>query len=344
MPAPIVAPDPMVAADTAANNQLLSDTVGAVGRFGLAAAGAGASVRLLQEVLAANRATKQRKDLNLVSLPSPMKMAATPAPGLNPLGGPLYRDPLAPTEPSRVAGHRANNMAEIPWAWPAVGAAGVVGGLGAYSLLDSLLNARRKRDLKDEVDEAKGEFESALIGGVPGQMKTAALQELSLRYEEAVSDKPTKKAEWLGVGQGIYAGGLLAALGIGGAYGWQQAAKSDPTRVRAELARRRAASRLATEPVEVELAPTEMPAKVAFSVPDLKQVRNAVTTGGSAMSAAAGGALGTAAAGGAIGAAAGGLMAGKGKKGRGALLGLGVGAGAGLGAGLLSQHLARRAK
>lgn len=271
-----ITPNPQLIAETQANNRLLSDTVSSVGRFGLAAAGIGASTRLLQEVLAANRATKQRKNLNLVSIPAGMKMAqaAVPAPApalpgsavadLNPLGRPLYRDPLNPGEQYRALGHRASNFLEVPWAIPAAGAAVAVGGLGAYSLLDNLLNARRKKDLKDEVDDAKGEFESALSGNVPGQMKTASLQELSNRYAAAVSDKPVKKAsDWLGAGQGIYAGGLLAALGIGGMYGWQQAAKSDPTRVRAELARRRAARRLATEPVEVELAPTQMPTKMA---------------------------------------------------------------------------------
>lgn len=340
-----ITPNPQLIAETQANNRLLSDTVSSIGRFGLAAVGVGASTRLLQEVLAANRAAKQRKDLNLVSIPTGMKMAqaAVPAPApalpgsavadLNPLGRPLYRDPLNPGEQYRALGHRASSPLEIPWAWPAAGAAVAVGGLGAYSLLDNLLNARRKKDLKDEVDEAKGEFESALTGSVPGQMKTAALQELSNRYAAAVSDKPVKKADWLGAGQGIYAGGLLAALGIGGMYGWQQAAKSDPTRVRAELARRRAARRLATEPVEVELEPTGTPVKMAAGIfdphlasetPD-ERFNRYLATG--AVSTGLAGVLG-----GGIGSVAGSLSASPGHRGRGAVRGAGIGAGIGAGA------------
>lgn len=247
----------------ATNNQLLSDGLGFSGRLGLVGLGLGGGVRLLQEVMIANRkaeedAVRKRQMLNLVSLPVKTATQSTPAyaSGLNPLGMPLYRDPNNPGATdwfSRLYGHKATSTGGIPWLYPLAGGLAVGGALGGYGVVNSLLNKRRKRDLEEEIDEAKGEFESAMVGG----LKTAALTKLSEVYAAKISGAEKKASDWLGGLQGAYGAALLASLGLGTYYGMQQSQKSDPTRLRVELARRRAARRLAMTPVEVELNPVE---------------------------------------------------------------------------------------
>lgn len=91
------------------------------------------------------------------------------SPAANLLG--LTKDPADATPTTTgewLAGHGANpnsslGKAQLPWYLPAVGLGAVGAGLAGYKGMDWLLNKKRKMDLNAELDDAKAEYQQALL-------------------------------------------------------------------------------------------------------------------------------------------------------------------------------------
>lgn len=75
---------------------------------------------------------------------------------------------------SFIQGDQATTAAGIPWAIPAGLAAGLGGLYGGWKLTDKILDARRKAELKGELDSAQTEYEQALMDEYKHQGKTAS--------------------------------------------------------------------------------------------------------------------------------------------------------------------------
>jgi hypothetical protein len=93
-------------------------------------------------------------------------------------------------------GDYANSYAEIPWAIPAATAAGVGGLAGGWSMLDGILDQRRKGRLDTDLEKARSDFDQALLAQYD-KPKTAAAElanELDKLYDNAVAASKTEKA------------------------------------------------------------------------------------------------------------------------------------------------------
>jgi hypothetical protein len=212
---------------------------------------------------------------------------------LHPIGSMLgmYKNPFNPEDGGWLAGHGASPTSELgktqmPWYIPAVGAATVGGSIGGYKIMDWILNKKRKADLKGELDDAKREYQEALVDmydpkqislvkrGSAASLLARDLHELATLMtklgEETWTDTigkrvdglfPTFKAQQTASSVGGSALGLYAALAGGLALGSgylanQYFSKTDPNKVLADLVKKRSRERWATRTPEIFAVPT----------------------------------------------------------------------------------------
>ncbi len=129
-------------------------------------------------------------------------------------------------------GDYAKNPSGIPWMIPAtvIGGAGSI--YGGWKLMDSVLDARRKKELRDDVESAKSDFHQALLSEfdrparVPKLASDRSLgEDLEKLYENVKSAGfLDNAAHAAGVGTGVY-GTIAGFSGLATAIGAYQATK-----------------------------------------------------------------------------------------------------------------------
>jgi len=313
-----------------ARNEMISDGIGDVGRALLLAGALGIGVRGLQgagtmfgrgnpqlladqspallevphPVFASNTDAgirkKKKDEMVQGAMGTQIKAAGDPSvPSLHPVGSMLgmYKDPFNLGEGGWLSGHGASPTSDLgktqmPWYIPAVGA-GAVGGLaGGYKLMDWVLNKKRKSDLKGELDDAKREYQEALVDmydpqkikllkrGSAAEALARDLHELAtlmtkqgngpLNPSDTWTEAAEKRLDGLlpstnlkqtgssaaGTGLGLYAA-LAGGLALGSGYlAHQYFSKTDPNKVLADVVKKRERERWATRPPEIFAVPT----------------------------------------------------------------------------------------
>lgn len=197
------------AVQEATSQQLRHQALGNLGTLAVVGAGVGAGSRGL---------------LGLLQLAH--RNSRKPEPTIPP---PLAIDlPLAEQEEEKVGGvsdfmrgDYAQSIAGIPWAIPAHVAAGAGGLAGGWTLMDYLLDKRRKGELQSELDKAKGDYEVALSNGMKTAEEGSLAADLDKLYD-AVEKRSSSFADMAGQATGMY--GLYAGTsGLAGAlmaYQW----------------------------------------------------------------------------------------------------------------------------
>lgn len=312
-----------------ARNEMISDGLGDVGRALLLAGAVGVGLRGIQgagsmfgrgkPALLADQSPallevphpvferpedagiRKRKKQEEIrgALGTQVKAAADDVPKLNPVGSLLgmYKDPFNPGDGGWLSGHGASPTSDLgktqmPWYIPAVGA-GAVGGLaGGYKLMDWIMNKKRKADLKGELDDAKREYQEALVDmydpqkirllkrGSAAEALARDLHELAtlmtksadgpMNPSDTWTDAAAKRLDGLlpstnlrqtgssvaGTGLGLYAA-LAGGLALGSGYlAHQYFSKTDPNKVLADVVKKRERERWATRPPEIFAVPT----------------------------------------------------------------------------------------
>jgi len=223
-------------------------------------------------------------------------------PKLNPIGSMLgmYKDPFNPGEGglgSWLSGHGASPTSDLgktqmPWYVPAVGASAVGGLAGGYKLMDWVMNRKRKADLKGELDDAKREYQEALVDmydpqkikllkrGSAAEALARDLHELATLMTKTANPQKNPSDTWTdaaakrldglipttklrqtgssvaGTGLGLYAA-LAGGLALGSGYlAHQYFSKTDPNKVLADVVKKRERERWATRPPEIFAVPT----------------------------------------------------------------------------------------
>lgn len=251
-------------------NQLKTDAFGDVRNMGLAALGAGVAGRGLMgliQTIRSNRAKKTRSGPAYLPLPFPAKAA------------------------NFLEGDNAASKAGIPWYGPAM----LLGGLGGLGLgwkgMDAVLNKRRERAIKGEMETAKQEFHDALLSQYDEPVKMhpqllskkaedantmtkvgAALDELFDTVQTEINKQETrftKKAfdfeNLAGAatgGYGMYAGlsGLLA-----GAVTYNKMQKRSRRAILDKALQRRQRRKFMQSPSEIYAVPEAVPAPAAVA-------------------------------------------------------------------------------
>lgn len=324
-----------------ARNEMISDGIGDVGRALLLAGAVGIGLRGIQgagsmfgrgkPTLLADQSPallevphpvferpedagiRKRKRQQEIrgALGTRVKAAEGDVPKLHPVGSLLgmYKDPFNPGDGGWFAGHGASPTSDLgktqmPWYMPAVGA-GVVGGtLGGYKLMDWLLNRKRKADLKGELDDAKKEYQEALVDmydparikllkrGSAAEALARDLHELATLMTKAANPQMNPSETWTdaaakrldglipttnlrqgansaaGAGLGAYLA-LAGGLALGSGYlAHQYFSKTDPNKVLADVVKKRERERWATRPPEIFAVPT--PVSVSGDEVDIK--------------------------------------------------------------------------
>jgi hypothetical protein len=156
-----------------------------------------------------------------------------------------------------LSGWGAQSPADMPWVYPA-GAAAVGAGLyGGYKLTDWLLDKTRKREIDSELEQARKEYQEAMLGQYAGQ-KTAAVDPIDQLFEkQAILGKA------LGLGLlGMGAVGLASGLG---SYSW--ARKHSRSKALEEAIRRRQEALFAQAPRPIMAIPVPQQVGQPFVMP-----------------------------------------------------------------------------
>ncbi len=162
------------------NELLRAKVLKSVGMLGLAGLGVGVGGRAL---LALGGGNPQPRPLPApISIPIPHPAAAEgkeKAAGLGSFLGSFLSGEHATTEPG------------IPWAWPAATLAAGGGLLAGWHGLDSILASRRKAGLEGEVEKAKKDYETALLGqyGKPKMAEEETPEEQEDAADEAEGEE-----------------------------------------------------------------------------------------------------------------------------------------------------------
>lgn len=155
-----------------------------------------------------------------------------------------------------IAGRNATSVAGVPWAMPATAAATIGGGYGGWKALDAILDARRKATLQSDLDQAKQEYEQALMPKTAGDNELG--QTLDQLYDEMEKTaKPGMLGEWTGVGLGTYGLAALITALAGGAAGYSFGKQRQMKTLldSAQAKRRRARFEASPEPIQVRPSP-----------------------------------------------------------------------------------------
>ncbi len=151
--------------------------------------------------------------------------AKTPKP---PVGQPVYLDVPFPDDREKpagfLAGDNATTASGVPWHFPALMTGVPVAAALGWKGLDAVLDARRKSKMRQETDQAKQEFEQALMSQYDRPKQASAdaplgevLEVLFGRVKEGISQLLSLSDDTKGMGvgaAGAYAGlsGGLAAM------------------------------------------------------------------------------------------------------------------------------------
>jgi hypothetical protein len=126
-------------------------------------------------------------------------------------------------------GEHGKSPADLWWTIPATVGAATVGTLGMSGLVEHLLKKKRKDQMNQELQDASQQFQSSMLGQYKKSSadpldrlfdKIEKRSALSFEGDQHGNIPAANAAEWapLGVGAGITAAGLIAALAARGAY------------------------------------------------------------------------------------------------------------------------------
>lgn len=262
---------PVQAADAADNNYLKSEALKSVLLLLGGGLAAGAGMRAWSgrrylfgqpQIDEEKERQKQRLGGQFVPLPYPVPKSAA-AEAVQKLAGIMDRTVVAgePLPPSYLMrGDHANYKSTIPWFLPASALAMLGGFFGGNALTDKVLDTHRKTDLESEVEQAKREYQRALLS----QFQTGKRAE-----DESVGDQIgreldeiveilDKKALWGDVAGGATGAALTLAalLSLGSGYLSYNAAKSrSPSKLLEEAYKRRQRELAAARPPELTIVP-----------------------------------------------------------------------------------------
>jgi hypothetical protein len=122
--------------------------------------------------------------------------------------------PVAQWGSDVMKGRKAETVAGVPWVWPAA----LLGGVGASAVgwkgLDSVLAAKRKRELEQDLEQAEQRYRQALVSGY----KTSSDNQIGRALEGLVEKQGQ---DWPGILAGTYmtAAPLLALMAGSYTYG-----------------------------------------------------------------------------------------------------------------------------
>lgn len=145
---------------------LRNDAMQQLGRLLLAGAGVGMAGRGLLGVL-------QLAKRNLAP-PKPMGGGVVPVEVPVPVGDQPDEEKMAGVS-NFIRGDYAKNPSGIPWMIPATVLGGGAAMYGGWKLMDAVLDARRKAELKEDVDSARSDFQQALLAEYDRPVKTPKL-------------------------------------------------------------------------------------------------------------------------------------------------------------------------
>jgi hypothetical protein len=121
-------------------------------------------------------------------------------------------------------GETAETPAGLWWQMPAAIGAGGLGAAAGYTGVEKLLATQRKKEIEDELEQAKQQYREALLAQYDGSKQSEANelgQELDNLFEKVSQD-------WPGQLLGMYATAALLS-GLGGAHlGYMRGRKSSP--------------------------------------------------------------------------------------------------------------------
>jgi hypothetical protein len=161
---------------------------------------------------------------------------------------------------SLFPGGNPARLRDLPGFLPGVTLASIGGVAGGYSLMDWLLDRKRKSDLEGELSEAQDRYRrSLMLQAAPvAQAKTAAAALDDLARQYAAAPEPVKQAFSLGEAKGLYATMALLSALAGGSMAYQFTKQRSPQRLLEEAVKQRARDRWARRPPDIVAEPTPL--------------------------------------------------------------------------------------
>ncbi len=259
----IDAPDFATALQHEGARQIKAQALSNIGSIGLAMLGGGAAAR--GGVGLANMLRRNANPLDTRSGPALLPLPYPAAPEEDEETPPRRRLPKTAGLGDFVGGDMASTVSGIPWYGPAMMTTGLLGAGAGWKGVDTLLNWRRKRERRDEVDQARKEFHDAIISQYdkPVSLKSASDNTLSQDLDQLADRVLTKIAEggWANT-MGQLAGGYGTMAGLSGllagAVVYNQAQKRSQRAVIEKAMQRRARRRFAQQPTEIYAIPEPM--------------------------------------------------------------------------------------
>jgi len=157
------------------------------------------------------------------------------------------------------------NKSNLWWYMPAMLGAGALGGVGGWKLIDKILDNRRRKEIDDEVDASRGEFQNALVS----QYKQGSDSELGVALDELYlkMQKAAKAGDWLdpntyftpdqvGRGKGMYATYAIPSALLGYLFVKKMADKGSRRQIIEKAQRRRALKQQRARPAELYAVPS----------------------------------------------------------------------------------------
>jgi hypothetical protein len=244
-----------VAAAQQLQNQALRNAA-SLGVVGLGAGAAGRGLTGLVQLINRNMSKPRRSYPPAIPVDLPLQK----------------QDEEAPDQPKFAAsadflrGDYAQSVGGVPWAIPAAVGAGAAGMYGGWNAMDYLLDKRRKGDLEAELEQAKQEYEAALMSNAGGKQAAdgTLAADLDKLYDAVVEKqsqtsgekKATSAADWAGFGLGNY-GIYAGATGLTGAMLAYSYAKKRQRRAVIERAlKERRKRRFSSQPAAMYVRPT----------------------------------------------------------------------------------------
>jgi hypothetical protein len=257
------AQDPVEAMEQAVSGGLQSQALGNIGKVALFSAGIGGAARGamgLYNVLKRNVVDpKPTRHVAMMPLPIPDDVENVEQEKRGGVMGFLFNNP------------GATSVEGLPYYRPAVMMGGLAAGYGGWKGVDAVLNQRRKADIDDDVEQARSEFQQALLGQYkkPGQAKEAADAEMvKLAADlDALYDLFEKQASFYGIptnaedfGQLAGSYGMYAAPSalIAGYAAYKAGDKRTRRDVLEKALKLRRARRQAVQPAELYATPVRM--------------------------------------------------------------------------------------
>lgn len=142
------------------------------------------------------------------------------------------------------------------WYMPAMLGAGAAGAYGGWKVIDKILDHRRRKEIEDEVEESRQDFQTALTS----QYKKGSDSELGTALDELYS-KMQKRADWFspdtkGKALGMYASYAIPSALLGYMVVKGLADKGSTSKILEKAQRRRALKQQKARPAELYAVPT----------------------------------------------------------------------------------------